>query len=76
LLWIGLPLAFFGLLVNEWKDRYLAMIFPAVFLVSAAELDNACLVLKRHFGIAAMVPVIAVLTYAAYEMGSGADQAI
>lgn len=76
LLWIVVPFVFFGFFVDHFEDRYLAMIFPAVFLMAGVALDAAYLCLKRYGRAAALVAVAAVLAYSEYRMLRDSDSMI
>src|SRR5258706_14874196 len=75
LLWIVIPFIFFGFFVNHFEDRFLSMIFPAVFLLTGAALDAAFDYIKRYSLTAAAVAVGGVLTcaapYLAADFGPG-----
>ena len=70
ILWTIVPFLFFSLCVDHFEDRYLAMIFPAVFLLTAAALDVAGQYLKRFNPAAATAAITVILVYAAGSMAA------
>ncbi|HEX9442519.1 MAG TPA: glycosyltransferase family 39 protein [Candidatus Binatia bacterium] len=76
ILWIALPFIFFALFVNHFEDRYPAMIFPAVFILTGAALDAAYAYLKKYSFAAAAAAVAVVLIYGVYAMAARSDALI
>src|SRR5262249_555079 len=76
LLWTLVPFFFFALVVDHFEDRYIAMIFPAVFLLTGAALDAGYEYLKRFSQPAAAAAVTLFLLYAAVSMALRADAVI
>jgi len=73
LLWIVVPFVFFGFFVNTFQDRFLLMIFPAVFLLTATGLDAAYVQLERLSPVVAIAAVAAVVGYGGYQMAVSTD---
>ncbi|GEM_PF-3419496 len=76
LLWTVAPFLFFALLVDHFEDRYIAMIFPAIFLFTAVALDAGYKYLKRFNLPAAVAAVTLFLLYAAVSMALRSDAEI
>jgi 4-amino-4-deoxy-L-arabinose transferase-like glycosyltransferase len=70
LLWTIVPFLFFGFFVDHFEDRYIAMIFPAVFLLTGAALDLGYQYVKKFSPAAAAVAMIVFLIYAAGSMAA------
>ncbi|HEY1372539.1 MAG TPA: glycosyltransferase family 39 protein [Candidatus Binatia bacterium] len=76
LLWTVVPFLFFALLVDHFEDRYIAMIFPAVFLLTGAAIDAGYNYLKQCNFSAAVAAVTLFLLYAAVSMALRSDAEI
>ncbi len=76
LLWTIVPFLFFSLVVDHFEDRYIAMIFPAVFLLTGLALDAGYEYLKRFNVPAAVAAVTLFLIYAAVSMALHSDVVI
>ncbi|HEY1265816.1 MAG TPA: glycosyltransferase family 39 protein [Candidatus Binatia bacterium] len=76
LLWIAIPLLFFGFFVDHFEDRFLSMIFPAVFLLTGAAIDAGYNFLKRYSFSMAAAAVTLFLLYAAVSMALRSDAVI
>jgi len=68
ILWMIVPFLFFGLFVDHFEDRYIAMIFPAVFLLTGAALDAAYEYGKQFNAAAAVAGIVLFLLYAGVSM--------
>jgi len=75
-LWILFPLIYFGFFVNHFEDRYIFMIFPAVFMITGLGLDHVYNYIKKYNKMVAAIIVIIVLAYGGYLMLVGADAII
>jgi len=61
--WIIIPFLIFGLLINHFEDRYLFIIFPAVFLIIASGLLTIGSFIKRFNKWIALAVVILILVF-------------
>lgn len=68
LLWILIPVVYFGFLVNHFEDRYIFKIFPAVFFLAGLGLDKLYLLVKKHGKNLALVAVLFILIFGGYNM--------
>lgn len=76
LLWIIIPLIYFGFFVNHFEDRYLSMIFPAVFLTIGFVLDRFELFLKQYHKYFSVGVMLLLILIGAYQMMSQSDAII
>jgi hypothetical protein len=73
LLWIIVPFLFYGFAVNTFQDRFLTVIFPAVFIVIGLALDAAVGLVRRWSPALAVAAVAAIVVYGAVEMAWRTD---
>jgi 4-amino-4-deoxy-L-arabinose transferase-like glycosyltransferase len=76
LLWIVVPFAFFGFFVNTFQDRFLIIIFPAVFLVTGAALRTAYGLVRRRSPAAGIAGVAAIVLLSGAEMAWHTDAVV
>jgi 4-amino-4-deoxy-L-arabinose transferase-like glycosyltransferase len=76
LLWIVIPFLFFALVVDHFDDRFLTMIFPAVFILTGVALDTAYSYLRKYNFVAATAVVATVIVYSGYVMAVRSDSII
>lgn len=67
LLWIIVPLIYFGFFVNHFEDRYIFMVFPAVFIIIGWIIDYFSEYAKKYKNIFTIV-VILLLAFSASQM--------
>jgi 4-amino-4-deoxy-L-arabinose transferase-like glycosyltransferase len=75
-LWILLPLVYFGFFINHFEDRYIFMVFPAVFILSGVALDKVYAFLNRYNKSLAIVVIFFLLLFGGYKMLSNTDSLI
>ena len=75
-LWVLIPMIYFGFFVNHFEDRYLSMVFPAVFLISAMFLDKSQLFLLKYNKLLSIVLIIIILAIGGYQMLNHSDKII
>ncbi len=68
ILWILIPMIYFGFFVNHFEDRYIFMIFPSVFLIIAFSLDLIMKNLKKHNKALSLIFIILILCIGFYHM--------
>jgi len=76
LLWMAIPVIYFGFFVNHFEDRYIFKIFPVVFLLAGMGLDRAYLIMRKHGKNIALLVILFVLIFGGYKMFSHADDLI
>lgn len=76
LLWIIVPLIYFGFFVNHFEDRYLFMVFPAVFIVASFALDKLYLFASRYNKNIGLLVILCFVAYASWSSLHGADNLI
>jgi 4-amino-4-deoxy-L-arabinose transferase-like glycosyltransferase len=73
-LFLIIPLLYFGLFVNHFEDRYIAMILPIVFVLTAYGLDIVYKnIAKYSKNIIAMIILLVILISGTYFMYSHSD---
>lgn len=74
---ILVPLFYFGLFVNHFEDRYLAMALPFMFILIGFSLNYFYLVLRPYTGKAiTLILIIALVSFGAYQMYSHSESII
>lgn len=68
LLWIIIPLVYFGFFVNHFEDRYIYMLLPAVFLIIGVSLNFLFEKIKKYSKILAILLIGAILLFSGYQM--------
>lgn len=68
LLWMIIPLIYFGFFVNHFEDRYIFMIFPAVFLITGFGIDKIFSLIKKYSKPLAVLAILAILAFGSYQM--------
>jgi len=68
ILWMIIPLIYFGFFVNHFEDRYISMLFPAVFLVLSSFIDKIRLFLLKYNKNISIFIVIAILLFGGYQL--------
>jgi len=76
LLWVILPLIYFGFFVNHFEDRYIFMIFPTFFLVLALSIEKIHLFLSRYNKSIAISLVVVILAFGGFQMLKQSDSII
>lgn len=70
LIWIVVPFIYFAFFVNHFEDRYIFMIFPAVFFTLGFILEKAFIFLKKFSKTLAILVIFAVIAIAGFQMFS------
>ena len=73
LLWIVVPFLFYGFAVNTFQDRFLTVIFSAVFIVIGVALDGLFTLMRPWSPALAAVVVAAIVLYGGGEMTRRTD---
>jgi len=68
LLWIVIPLVYFGFFVNHFEDRYIFMIFPAVFLILGYGIEKIQIFIEKFNKPLGIICILIILFYGAYQM--------
>jgi 4-amino-4-deoxy-L-arabinose transferase-like glycosyltransferase len=76
LLWVILPLIYFGFFVNHFEDRYIFIIFPAFFMISSIALDKIYSYASHYSKIIAALIIVAVVLFGCYTMLSQSNTII
>lgn len=76
LVWIVIPLMYFGFFVNHFEDRYLFMAFPPIFIVTALVLDWCYERGKKYSKIITIILILALLAYGGWKSLDRADDLI
>jgi 4-amino-4-deoxy-L-arabinose transferase-like glycosyltransferase len=76
LLWIVIPLAYFGFGVSHYEDRYIFMAFPAIFFMLAFSIDKISSYIRKYSKFIAIFFVIIVLAIGGYQLLSHSDTII
>jgi 4-amino-4-deoxy-L-arabinose transferase-like glycosyltransferase len=66
LIWILIPLLFFGLYINHFEDRYIFMIFPAVSIISSFIIVEIFKFIRKYNVAFAVLIIALLLIFAAY----------
>lgn len=75
LLWIIIPLIYFGFFVNHFEDRYIFMVFPAVFIIAGFGINYLVNLIKGYKKLAYII-IILLLVFSSYQMFSNSDSLI
>lgn len=67
-LWIIIPILVFGLLINHFEDRYIAMIFPAVFYIISYGLVEIASIIDKNRKLIFVLIIIIFLLVGIYPM--------
>lgn len=76
LIWIIIPLIYFGFFVNHFEDRYIFMAFPVVFLVIGFSLDKIYSFIKKYNRQFAIAIILIILAFGGYQMLSQSNSII
>jgi len=72
-----IPLIYFGFFVNHFEDRYLSMVLPVIFILTAKGLDLFYEQIKKHTNsILAVVIIVGILLFGGYNMMIHSDAII
>jgi 4-amino-4-deoxy-L-arabinose transferase-like glycosyltransferase len=76
LIWILIPLIYFGFGVSHYEDRYIFMTFPALFFVIALSIDKIQSFLKKYHKYLSVLFLIFVLIFGGYQLLEHSDDII
>tara|TARA_Y100000310_G_C20570274_1_gene757639 strand:- start:561 stop:1196 length:636 start_codon:yes stop_codon:yes gene_type:complete len=76
LLWILIPLLYFGFGVSHYEDRYIFMTFPAIFFLIGLLVEKIQEYLSRHGKIFSTIFLIAILIVGGFQLISHSDSII
>ena len=68
ILWLIIPLIYFGFFVNHFEDRYIFIIFPAVFILIGESLEIFYEYIKKYNKILGIFLVLGILIFSSYNM--------
>jgi len=68
LIWILIPLAYFGFGVSHYEDRYIFMAFPAIFFIIAFSITSIGVFLSKHHEQLPKLFLIAVLLIGGFQL--------
>ena len=76
LIWLIIPMIYFGFIFNHFEDRYILMIFPPIFIIMAIALDKTYISIRKHAKLIAVLFISLFLVYGYWQMLSHSDQII
>lgn len=76
LMWIIVPMIYFGFVFNHFEDRYIYLLFPPIFVIMGIALDKIYLSLTKYSKFISVLFVFAFLIFGYWQMISHSDQII
>ena len=76
LIWILIPLLYFGFGVSHFEDRYIFMAFPAMFFIIALALGKLQESITKYSKPLAAILIILLLAFSGFQLIKGSDEII
>ncbi len=76
LIWLIIPLIYFGFFVSHYEDRYIFMTFPAIFFIISVSILTIYKFFIKYNGELAMLIVFLIIVFGSYQMIKTSDSII
>lgn len=76
LLWLIIPILYFGFFVSHYEDRYIFMAFPAVFFIIGISIFSIQALFIKYNKTLAVFVVVLILAFGSYQMIKTSDSII